>query len=225
MKISLVIPIHREADRIAASAQDLNSFFARWPMQVELIFVIEPGEDPATLRILNEAVSNSSEHIQIRILQNKKHLGRGPSVKRGLDEALGDVLGVLSADLTTPLADVFSALQEFITKPDETSFIIGNRRSLKRPRHGPRSALKRFFDDVEHEKAKGLDLPDPTSPFWLIRRDLWQKISPNLKFRRWYYTPALLQKIRSQGAPIKSIEILSHDTDDTRFHWWHSILS
>ncbi len=247
MKLSMIVPIFQEESRLPDGLSDLQSFLARLPLALELILVCEPGEG-ASVRAsvgavaaaaksprrlsLNETSSESTpaatpgvSTIAVKVLENARRLGRGPSVQRGLDEASGDLLIVLSADMNIPLAESFAAVQEYLRAPEDTGFVLGNRRSLKRPRHGERSALKKIFDDIEHEKAQGLDVPDPTSPFWAITRELWQKVSPQMKFRRWYYTPQLVRYLREMRAPIKSLDINSHDDPSTRFKWWHSILS
>lgn len=224
MKLSLIFAVYNESERLKASLQDLKSFFQRQPLEVELVLVLEPHPTQATLDAVAGAGFEQTTNIKVLQIQNAVHRGRGPSLKVGLDAASGHVLSPMSVDLSTPLADVFSALQEFVMDQENTGFVLGNRRSLKRPRHGQRSGLKKFFDAVEHDKAASLEVPDPTSPFWMIQRELWQKISPNLKFRRWYYTPNVIQALRLIKAPMKSIDTLSHDSTDTRFKWWHAFV-
>lgn len=258
MKLSMVMPIFQEAERLEAALLDLQSFLARLPLEMELILVPEPTDaamtreslariagGPRPLRLCAEpsvaattAPSPAAETapsapptapiIPVRVLDNPRRRGRGASVQRGLDAATGDFLIVLSADLNVPLAESFAAVQEFLRDPEGTGLILGNRRSLKRPRHGARPPRKKIFDDIEHEKSKGLDVPDPTSSFFAITKEWWRRISEGpggpLKLRRWYYTPEIVRRIRVLGAPLKSLDINSHDSDSTRFRWWHSLI-
>lgn len=224
MKVSLILPVFRESHRLAAGLRDLQSFFARLPLEVEVVIVCEPGEkqhvDAAFL-----ALEPTTKALQTVILENPRFLGRGPSLQRGLDQATGDVLVPITADLSIPLAEVFAALQEFLRDPEGTEFVIGNRRSLKRLRHGQRTRLKKFFDDVEHDKAKSLQVPDPTCPFWMIKKELWTSVSPRLRLSKWYSTPGLLRELRNQKAGLKMIDTNCHDDPETRFRWWYSVLS
>ncbi len=222
MKLSMILPIFKESHRLPQALSDLQSFFARLPLEIDLIIVCEPGEKRDVETQL-AALPVTPRPLTARVLENSRRLGRGPSLQKGLAVAEGDILATLSADLNVPLAEIFAAIQEFLRDPGGTEFVLGNRRSLKRPRHGARPPGKKIFDDIEHDKAKGLEVPDPTSPFWVIRRDTWQKVAPNLKLRRWYYTPQLVRELRTVKSSIKSLDINSHDDTDTRFRWWHSV--
>lgn len=217
------MPVHQETARLPEALLDLQSFFAKLPLDIDLVIICEPGEK-SDIEAVIKALPESPRPLKTQILENPRHLGRGPSLQKGLDLAQGEVLATLSADLAIPLAEIFAAIQEFLRDPEGTAFVLGNRYSLKRPRHGHRQVWKKFFDEVERDKARGLEVPDPTCPFWVIRRELWQQVSPRIKLRKWYYTAGLVRELRQLKAPLKSIDVNCHDSESTRFRWWHSVV-
>lgn len=236
LQVSIVIPLFREKSRFKEGLSNLSSFFARFPFDVEVLFIADP--DGATA-FYAEALSETQRpppaptndppaapvtwQREFRLLSNEKRLGRGASLKRGLDAATGQILLASSVDLAIPLSEMMSAIQEFILAPNQTDFVIGNRLSLKRPRHGERRRWKKLFDDIEHEKAQHLKVPDPTCPFWAIRKEVWQSISPQSRMRRWYYSPQILLALREKGHSIKTLDVISHDSADSRFRILDSI--
>src|SRR5690606_11166385 len=148
----------------AAAAREAVARVAGGPRPLRLDDGAGADAPPAHQDISSETKPAGAPPIRVLVLENPRRLGRGPSVQRGLGAAGGDLLIVLSADLNIPLAESFAAVQEYLRDPEGTGFILGNRRSLKRPRHGVRAPLKKLFDDIEHDKASGLEVPDPTSP-------------------------------------------------------------
>ncbi len=211
VKLSLIFPVLGHRKTLLERAQDLSSFWVRFPIDVEVIFVTDPASEiigPEIEDELQTLIKNSS--VTFQVLTNPKKRGRGASVMRGLNEASGEVLSVNSIDLAIPLAEVFSGLQEFIMHRDQSFLLLGNRRGLKKKRKPTKQGLRSFFEGVEHEKAGQLGVSDPTCPFFMIKKSDWQRLEIS-KLRRWFYTPAVLQAARMKTLEVREIEIQSND--------------
>lgn len=217
LKLSLIFPVYDSKQAILTRASDLRFFWARFPVDVEILFVADPRPDFSHTEIEDELKTRFSyERIQFRLIPNPRRLGRGMSVLRGLEEATGEILCVNSLDLSIPLAEVFSCLQEFIMNRDRSFLLLGNRRGIKKKRRGTKHGLRAFFEGVEHEKSRTLGVTDPTSPFWMIKKKDWQELRID-RLRSWFYTPQVVLQARKRGLPVHEIEVQSQDRPDSAF--------
>ena len=215
----MIFPVFNESSLLAGRIQDLISFWKRFPVEVEVVLVIDHISEGELAELRTQIQNRNQEtQIQFQILTQKKRTSRGSSVWRGLQKATGDILAVGSIDYSIPLGEFFSALQEFILTPQESFLVLGNRRGKKKKRQGSKSGLRSFFENVEHDKSRTLEVEDPTSPFWLIRKSDWASLKVE-KMRSWFYTPAILQKARQRGLLIREIEVQTQDRPETNFRW------
>ena len=232
MLLSLVIPLIKDFDTATQAEMDIKSFFKKFQLSGELIWVVDPHRRfrafTAEQKAWCEVDSKDwPEGFHRKVLVNKKRIGRGPSIGRGLDEASGDFICVLSADLSVPLSEVFAALRLFLNDPDRNiDIVLGERSEKKRQGIDGRSSRRKVFDAAELEKAKSLihyqHSPDPISPFFMIRRDLWKKLSPQVKLRSWYYTSRILQAALEEKAQLHSISVVNSRSQRSHQRWWES---
>ena len=216
MKLSLIVPVSNELPQASDKLRDVISFWQRFPVDLEILLMQEPTaqETPQAWHELIQSLGPAPTH-QFRLEQNSHKLGRGGSVQRGLDLATGEIVGVLSFDLSIPLGDVFSALQEFIMHRNQDFIVVGNRRSTKKKRRGQQSGLRKIFEDIEHEKSAGLDIADPTCPFFMLKKKTWLDLQP-LKLRRWFYTPGVILAARRKGIEVRSLDVQCLDHPHSR---------
>lgn len=228
MKISLIYPLYREEQRLKNSLQDIAAFFQKFPLQTEVVLVMDPSHDQTHAFAEEKTNELLKKHpqIQFQILKNEKHLGRAKSLHKGLQAATGEILFCGSIDLNVPLAEYFNTLQDFVTNP-QTEFIIGNRRDLKKPRHGQKNKISSLFETIQHEKliSAGFQVSDPSCQFVVMNRKAFEKIRDKFsKPGKWYYSAPLLAAANNHGVAISEKPIVCHDTEDTRFRWWMGIL-
>lgn len=222
MKLSLILPVHQETS-LEARAREIVSFWAKFPVDLEVIFVVDPSSDfdlPKSEADLQALLPPA--RIRFRILSNARHLGRGASVQRGLSEAEGEILAVGSYDLSIPLGEIFTALHEFIQSRDQSFILVGNRRGAKKKRGGMKSGKRKIFEDIEHEKSRGLEVKDPTCPFWMIKKKDWEALGIR-KMRRWFYTPPVLLAARRTGLEIREIELNCRDNPQSKMRFWDAL--
>ena len=88
MKLSVVIPVFNEAKTIG---QVIRRVLAeKTPKE---IIVVDDGSTDKTLKIIQDYSS------KLIILKNKKNLGKGAAVRKGIKNATGDILVIQDADL------------------------------------------------------------------------------------------------------------------------------
>ncbi|HUP85281.1 MAG TPA: glycosyltransferase [Acidimicrobiales bacterium] len=108
---SLVIPMHREADRIEATIERLAASWARGSA-TEIIFV-DDGSDDGTIEVVENALKSAA--IDGKIVALPENRGKGAAVRAGIVQAAGAVVGFTDADLSAALDEVervFLAVEE-----------------------------------------------------------------------------------------------------------------
>ncbi len=216
MKLSLIFPLWKETESPQEKLRDVVSFWRRFPMDVEIVFIIDPvrGESVEMWQKWIQELE-PPKSIEFSVHLNPKRLGRGASVAKGLDLAQGEVLAVNSFDLSIPLGDMFSAVQEFVMHRAQDFLLVGNRRSKKKQRRGAQKRLRKIYEDIEHEKSMSLQLPDPTCPFFMLKKTSWERLKP-IHLRRWFYTPGLILAARQQGLEVRSLDVQCLDHRSSR---------
>lgn len=120
--LSIVIPAYNEARRIKRSLTDIQSFFKTWPMDHEIIVVVEKSSDE-TLKMAKDVVGDDPN---FKIIANKIQRGKGYAVRTGMLKAQGEFVFYMDLDLSTPLVEVMAFLGWFEAAP-KTDIIIGSR--------------------------------------------------------------------------------------------------
>jgi len=92
-KLSVVIPVYNEESTI----QELVETVLGVPlhMEKELIIVDDCSSDDTLVRISQL----QEKHTSIQVFQNEKNMGKGFSVRKGIEEAGGDIIIIQDADL------------------------------------------------------------------------------------------------------------------------------
>lgn len=172
-KVSLVTPLRNETELLNRGLRELESFIQKFPLQWELILVVDPSNDPT----LQKARELKSEKIQIQVLENRSRQGRGPSVRQGLDAASGDYIMIFPLDFTIPLADLFNFLQELVLNP-KVDVAVGNRNTSRKKREAPlKTSWHWTLENILLEKLRPADLPvqDPLCPYLIFQRESLKK--------------------------------------------------
>lgn len=156
--LSIVLPAYNEEEIIARTVRDLDREVLRHFNDGELIVVDDCSHD-ATLTILKDL---EAEIPRLKVLHNRKNLGHGPSLLRGLKSARYDLVFALDSDYQHPPAD-FWKLYPLI---DQAAIVTG----LRKPRHDPRyRRLLSFCTNLLARRLFSCPLADLNIPFKLFR--------------------------------------------------------
>jgi hypothetical protein len=237
--VSLILPAKNEASRLFLNLQDLAAFLRKFPLQMEVILVMDPSHDSTrdeSQKYAKHLADSGNSQISLTLLQNKKDLGRGRSVEMGLREAHGDVILVSSLGWPIPLAEIFRALQEILSTPG-AEVVIGNRNTSRKKRTARRSSWYWTLENLINEKLRreNLRAQDPLSPLVAFKKEALAKIlapaehKGNMSWRGrdswrgrgwrgrgWFYTPDLLRAASQLGLAVREIPILSNDLEPSR---------
>ena len=93
MKISVVIPCFNEINTISEIIQKINKALNKYQFEV---LVIDDCSTDGSVALLEKLKLNNKN---VRVIFNSKNLGKGASLRKGFDEAKGEIICIQDADL------------------------------------------------------------------------------------------------------------------------------
>ena len=115
MKLSIVIPCYNEAKDIAKNVDIVKAYLKEHNISYELLLVNDGSKD------------NTKEVIEsipdVKALSYDINRGKGGAVKYGIENATGDYLLFMDADLSTDL----SAIEKMLELAPNYDFVLGSR--------------------------------------------------------------------------------------------------
>ncbi|MFV8259710.1 hypothetical protein ACNQKP_18020 [Bdellovibrio bacteriovorus] len=208
---SLIVYLE-QPEMLPAYLRDLRGFFAKFPLNYEVIVVAEKG-----------CVVPPTDG-PVRVLQNSKKLGRAASLWQGLQNSLAPFSAITSVDMNTPLGDYFKLLQNLMT---EENFEIcwGDRYKkkdspfLKGPH--PRQQMEDSFNRILRDKFPQCP-HDPLSEILLFKKAALEKLAADHpgKFTGWYLGPQLLGGLRRQQLRVLEIPVFESGQTLPGFSLW-----
>lgn len=115
MKLSIVIPCYNESKDIVKNVETVKNYLNSKAIEYELLLVNDGSKD------------NTKEVIEsipgVKALSYDKNRGKGGAVKYGIENATGDYVLFMDADLSTDI----SAIEKVMELAPSYDFIIGSR--------------------------------------------------------------------------------------------------
>jgi len=204
MHYSFIIPAYNESERLAASLPKVLAYIRERHLQAEVI-VVNDGSTDNTPEI---ARSFSSQHPDIRLLENPGNRGKGYSVRNGVLHATGDVLLFTDADLSSP---IYEATKLFAAIDQGADVAIGSRwlqaalQTERQPWY--RQLYGRLFN-LALRIVLGLKYRDTQCGFKAFTRPAAQTVFSRQRVERWGFDPELLFlankfKLRTVEVPVE----------------------
>jgi glycosyltransferase involved in cell wall biosynthesis len=103
--LSIVIPAYNEERRIGPTLDSVLRFLKSQIYQSEVIVVDDGSSDNTANRVLERVPLYRDAGHELRVLINTPNRGKGYSVKRGVLEAVGEILLFTDADLSSPITE------------------------------------------------------------------------------------------------------------------------
>lgn len=152
MTLSLVIPAYNEAGRIGGTVTHVCQYLEQQPYDWEVIVVIDGGPQAAA----DEARTAAGSRANVRVISNDTNRGKGYSVRRGFNEARGDRLVFIDADLSLPIEGLPSMMARFDAGAD---VVIASRTAPGSRVEGAPPAMRGAMSKVFNLAVQALALP------------------------------------------------------------------
>lgn len=190
-KLSVVIPVYNEEKFISTTVQRV--------LDVELdgveieIVAVDDGSKDRTVEILQ---SMASQHANIRVFQQPLNMGKGAALRRGFQEASGDIILIQDADLEYDPGDYPNLLKPIL---DGKADVVYGSRFLG----GPHRVLYFWhflgnqFLTLLSNITTNLNLTDMETGYKVFLAEVIKDIP--LKSNRFGFEPEVTAKIARRG--------------------------
>lgn len=212
MQLSIIVPAHNEEHRLAKMLDEYLPFFAQsCGNDFEMLVVINGSYDKTEIIAKKHAV----KYPQVRCIVEPKQIGKGGAIMIGFRQALGNLIGFVDADGSTPPTAFF----DLADKIGQADAIIASR-WLKNAKISPRQPwsrrmASRLFNLMVH-LLFGLHFSDTQCGAKLIKSHAVRQILPNLGITRWAFDVDLLFQLHRAGYKIMEIPTIWHDVAGSR---------
>ena len=196
MQLSVIVPVFNEELTIKRIIDSIQSS----PVDLKEIIIVDDCSTDSTRDILNNI-----EDPKIKILFNKKNMGKGFALKRGFAEAKGDICIVQDADLEYDPEEYPKLIKPIID--DKADVVYGSRFQGGGPHrvvyfwhrvgNGVLTLLSNFFTD--------LDLSDMETCYKAFKRNIIQSIK--IEEKRFGFEPEITAKISKMNLRIYEVGI------------------
>lgn len=116
--ISIIVPAYNESAVIAKTIQNLQDFFKKYKIKIEIIVVDDASKDNTV---------ETAQKAGARVLKNKKNRRQSYSVLSGIRQARHNKILTVDADNEIPIQNILPAL-----KIKRGTLVIGQRKHLPR---------------------------------------------------------------------------------------------
>ncbi|MFG3689058.1 glycosyltransferase family 2 protein [Micromonospora sp. NPDC047740] len=117
MKLSILMPVYNEEERIADALK--QALAVDYPCEIELV-VVDDGSRDGTAEVLGRV-----DDARLRVITHKRNAGKGAAIKTAVDNAEGDYLVILDADLEYDPQDIPRLLEPVLD--GRATVVYGNR--------------------------------------------------------------------------------------------------
>ncbi len=196
MQLSVIVPVFNEELTIKRIIDSIQSS----PVDLKEIIIVDDCSTDSTRDILNNI-----EDPKIKILFNKKNMGKGFALKRGFAEAKGDICIVQDADLEYDPQEYPKLIKPIID--GKADVVYGSRFQGGGPHrvvyfwhrvgNGVLTLLSNFFTD--------LDLSDMETCYKAFKRNIIQSIK--IEEKRFGFEPEITAKISKMNLRIYEVGI------------------
>ena len=194
MKISVIIPCFNEIKTISEIIKRVDKALNKYQFEV---LVIDDCSTDGSVALLEKLKLNNKN---VRVLFNSKNLGKGASLRKGFNEAMGEIICIQDADLEYDPNDLIPMID--LIAGDSADVVIGSRFRGNGPVRANLffNRLANFILTTLTNIFTNLSLTDIECCYKVFKKDDIQKI--NLRENRFGIEPELTIKLANLNLRI-----------------------
>ncbi|WP_428355615.1 glycosyltransferase family 2 protein [Methyloprofundus sp.] len=159
--LSIIIPFHNEQEVISECQQRLSAAVNAIDMQVEILYVNDGSKDE-TLTILLDLMQQDK---RIKVIDLSRNFGKEAAMTAGLDQAQGDAVVIIDADLQDPP----ELIAEMVSTWRSGFDVVYAKRTQRKGESFVKKATARLFYKLIN-KISDHEIPENVGDFRLMSR-------------------------------------------------------
>ena len=210
-KISIIVPCYNEEKAIPLFYEELLKNLKGFPKTVEFeILFINEGSKDDTLKIVKDLAKKDSK---VKYISFSRNFGKEAAIFAGLENATGDYVTLMDADLQDP-PSLLKEMYQAVTK--EGYDAVGTRRSTRKGEPIIRSFFARLFYKLIN-KMTSIEMVDGARDYVFMKRIVADAIISLKEYNR--YTKGLFSFV---GFNVKWIEYknVQRVAGETKWSFW-----
>ena len=217
-KVSLIIPCYNENKRLDNLLITLKSFDKKWTQPLEIIIVDDGSTDGSAKSIESKFKEAFSSNVNFLLIPLTQNVGKGGALKAGVEQATGDYLLTLDADMATQPITLKKWLGILENKRfDENEILIGSREHEDSKIEGqPLRRVAGLVFNFIIQLFTNINLRDTQCGFKLYPKTIGKSLFANLKTNGWAHDVELLYRAKMEGYPIQPMPIKWTHQDDSK---------
>ena len=128
MKLSIVIPAFNECGKIGGDVESACEFLQKNSFEGEII-VADDGSSDTTADETKKAGEKYRNRVNVKVIRNQQHSGKGYAVRSGIQQATGDYVMFADSGSCVPFDNALRGLE--LLKADKCDIAHGSRRLAK----------------------------------------------------------------------------------------------
>jgi len=212
--LSVVIPAFNEECRLEATLDKLDAFFKSADWNAEII-VVDDGSADGTARLVNR---HMQEKPHLRLLQNHINRGKGFSIRRGVEAALGEIILLSDADLSVPMNEAPKLLEAIAQGAD---IAIGSRGAQAGGARTSAPWYRRLCSagfKMVVQSVLGLRFADTQCGFKAFKRKAARLTFSRQRIERWGFDPEVLMLADRFCLVVKEVGVEATHDDRSRLN-------
>jgi len=219
MKLSIVIPVYNEEERVGPAVEALNASLPLPDAAAEVVFV-DDGSTDRTQAVLASAPAR----FPFAVHAYRPNRGKGYALKTGVLRTTGDYILFLDVDMSTPLTE----LEKFRPAMARGApVIIGSRKTAGSRIVKGQSAFRRKLGEGFSFLSNLLLVPgitDFTCGFKVFRGDAGRRIFAAQRIERWGFDAEIIFLAGKYGYPVTEIPVSWTNDERTKVRLGKDVL-
>ncbi|MDG9672991.1 glycosyltransferase family 2 protein [Micromonospora sp. DH14] len=117
MQLSILMPVYNEAERVGEALK--QALAVQYPCEIEIV-VVDDGSTDETAEILGRM-----DDARLRVVTHQRNAGKGAAIRTAVDNARGEYMVILDADLEYDPQDIPQLLAPVLE--GQATVVYGNR--------------------------------------------------------------------------------------------------
>lgn len=202
MNLSIVIPCYNEGNKLINNVIKVKTYLDSFENLSYEIIGVNDGSTDDTDIIMKQAIIEN-----VKFIGYSKNHGKGYAVKYGIENAIGDWIIFMDADLSTEI----SAIKTVLDSQDQADIIIGSRRHKDTILVKKQPFARKFIGNackVITQILTGMRIKDTQCGFKAFKKECIKQIITKQKIERFafdveYLYIASLNKMKIIEVPIR----------------------